>query len=87
MSEVKKEMKSKLNAKDFETAVKHFEKMLENNGVKKNSKKCKEWTYAFLQGIVASGIMYGDALHPALYIALLRNDINELNYKDNENNQ
>lgn len=73
------EMKSKLNAEDFKIAVTHFENMLQANGIKPKSKKAKEHAYAFLQGIVASQLMYKDPLHPALYIALLRNDINELN--------
>jgi hypothetical protein len=76
------EKKSKLGSENFKNAVKHYEKMLEVNDIKPNSKKAKEYAYAFMQGIVASQNMYSDAIHPALYIALLRNDINELNYNE-----
>jgi hypothetical protein len=55
--------------------------MLTVNNIKPNSKTAKTYAYAFMQGIITAGNMYEDVLHPALYIALLRNDINELNYE------
>lgn len=70
--------KSRLTAEQLDKAVKHFEAILKTNGINPKSKAAKTYAYAYLQGIAVASEMYLDILHPAIWIGLVRMDVNEL---------